>query len=185
MKNKSILSGDRLPILSQKNEASMVSRQEEVIGQVRSFGRSLGFVSEDEQSVGKHIIKESYRPRLDVTWSVDLQAAGFDLTDVSALTDNRTASLYGLIGAEVEVSRPTTKRHFSNLANLTLARLPFSMLVVDVSGEADMFRRANRAIRAFNYRYGRVRLHQRYQILVEIGYVGRCRSVMTYWRIPP
>jgi len=132
----------------------VVSRQVEVIGQVRSFGRSLGFVSEDEQSVGKHIVKESYRPRLDVTWSVDLQAAGFDLTDVSALTDNPTASLYGVIGAEVEVSRPTTKRHFSNLANLTLARLPFSMLVVDVAGEADMYRRANRAIRAFNYRYG-------------------------------
>jgi DNA-binding CsgD family transcriptional regulator len=31
----------------------------------------------------------------------------------------------------------------------------------------------------------RVRLHQRYQILVEIGYAGRYRSVMTYRRIPP
>lgn len=28
-----------------------------------------------------------------------------------------------------------------------------------------------------------VRLHQRYQILVEIGYVGRYRSVLTYRRI--
>lgn len=26
-----------------------------------------------------------------------------------------------------------------------------------------------------------VRLYHRYQILVEIGYAGRCRSVMTYW----
>jgi hypothetical protein len=31
----------------------------------------------------------------------------------------------------------------------------------------------------------RVRLHQRYQILVETGYFGRYRSVMTYWHIPP
>ena len=30
-----------------------------------------------------------------------------------------------------------------------------------------------------------VRLHQRYQILVEIGYIGLYRSVMTYRRIPP
>ena len=31
----------------------------------------------------------------------------------------------------------------------------------------------------------RVRLHQRYQILVETGYFGRCWSVLTYRRIPP
>ncbi len=159
-----------------------MSHHEQVVGRVRSIGRHLGFAAEAEQSVEKNIARDAYRPRLDVAWAIDLKAGGFDLRDVAALTQNPRASLYGAVGAEVEVSHPSTKRHFSNLANLALARLAFSMLVVDVTtGENDMYRRANRAVRAFNYRYG-----VRDAVAIDVGQLdGVMRDVSSHEALRP
>lgn len=144
----------------------------EAVNEIANLGDMLGFAVDPEHWTRDNPGDAVYRPRIDCLWAVDLAVYGYDTSLLDDLVGPRLASPYGLIGFEVEANKPTTKSQFSNLANLGIAAIPYSVLVVNVAAEEDAFRRANRVVRTFNRRFG-----FRSALALDISCVPQLRSI--------
>lgn len=125
-----------------------------IIRRLGEVGDKLGYEVDIEHWTQAARNTGIYRPRIDCLWAARLSRFGYDTSPLDKLLGAPLASPYGLIGFEVEATDPTTKRQFSNVANLAIAAVPYAVLMVNCVTAADALRRANRVIRAFNRRFG-------------------------------
>jgi hypothetical protein len=125
-----------------------------LIREVAEVGEHLGFTVDPEHWAVDYKEVGVYRPRIDCVWADSLSSYGYDASPLNAVLPAPLAEPYGLFGFEVEATDPTTKSQFANLTSLALAAAPYAVLVVNIISAADAYRRANRAVRTFNARFG-------------------------------
>jgi len=121
-----------------------------------SLGQRLGFAvtKEVDDSLLRVRLDEGYRPRIDLMWSLaltDTQREALAIVLDRKLDDVRHLPV---VGIEIEGSQPSTKTMGADVANLAALGAPLGLLVVSEEGEANIYRRATRAIRTVRRSFG-------------------------------
>ncbi|MFC4987150.1 hypothetical protein [Saliphagus infecundisoli] len=102
-------------------------------------------------------LEESYTPRVDVVWYLDLRELGLDTTQLSdyfGFEDDEQYRRFPLVAFEIEASDPTTKTMTADLANLQAIGAPIGILIVDEEREGGLYRRGKRIVRTFRQLHG-------------------------------
>src|SRR5262245_46011157 len=132
----------------------------EIHRRVAGLGEVLGFVvtREVSDSLLRLRLDESYRPRIDLLWSVPLDAE--KCKAVAWVLERELADVTHLpvVGIEVEGTTPTTKIMGADVANLAALGVPLGLLLVSEAGEKNIYRRAAKAIRSVRRSFGDLHL---------------------------
>lgn len=126
---------------------------------IHKLGRQLGFSTAEEidETFLSVALEESYTPRVDVVWYLDLQQLGLDtkqLANYFGYEADDQFRRFPLVAFEIEASDPTTKTMEADLANLQTIGAPFGVLIVDEDQEDGLYRRGKRILRTFRELYG-------------------------------
>jgi hypothetical protein len=126
---------------------------------VHELGRQLGFSTSEEidETFLSVTLGESYTPRVDVIWYLDLQQLGLDTEQLANYFGHEAGDQYRrfpFVAFEIEASDPTTKTMEADLANLQAIGAPFGVLLVDEEREDGLYRRGKRILRTFRELYG-------------------------------
>lgn len=126
---------------------------------VHELGRQLGFSTAEEidETFLSVALGNSYSPRVDVVWYLDLQQLGLDtkrLADHFGYDVDDQYRRFPLVAFEIEASDPTTKTMEADLANLQAIGAPFGFLLIDEEVEDGLYRRGKRILRTFRELYG-------------------------------
>lgn len=126
---------------------------------IHELGRQLGFSTAEEinETFLSVALDNSYTPRVDVVWYLDLQQLGLDteqLADYFGCDADDQYRRFPLVAFEIEASDPTTKTMGADLANLQAIGAPFGVLIVDEAREDGLYRRGKRILRTFRELYG-------------------------------
>ena len=127
--------------------------------EVHELGQQLGLSTAEEidETFLSIALDDSYTPRVDVLWYLDLRELGLDterLADYFGFEDDTQYRRFPLVAFEIEASDPTTKTMEADLANLQTIGAPFGILVVDEEREDGLYRRGKRILRTFRELYG-------------------------------
>lgn len=126
---------------------------------VHDLGEQLGFSTAEEidETFLSVTLDESYTPRVDVVWYLDLRQLGLDterLTDYFGYEADTQYRRFPFVAFEIEASDPTTKTMEADLANLQTIGAPFGILIVDEERKDGLYRRGKRILRTFRELYG-------------------------------
>lgn len=127
--------------------------------EVHELGQQLGLSTAEEidETFLSIALDDSYTPRVDVVWYLDLRELGLDterLADYFGFEADNQYHRFPLVAFEIEASDPTTKTMEADLANLQTIGAPFGILVVDEEREDGLYRRGKRILRTFRELYG-------------------------------
>jgi hypothetical protein len=127
---------------------------------IAALGKALGFVVTHEvsDSLLRLRLDEAYRPRIDLLWSVPLDAQKCQAIAWVLERELEDVTHLPVVGIEVEGTAPTTKTMGADVANLAALGVPVGLLVVSEKGEKGIYRRAARAIRSVRRSFGDLRL---------------------------
>jgi hypothetical protein len=148
------------------------------------LGQALGFTvtKEVDDSLLRVRLDEGYRPRIDLMWSLaltDTQREALAIVLDRKLDDVRHLPI---VGIEIEGSQPSTKIMAADVANLAALGAPLGLLVVSEEGEANIYRRAARAIRTVRRSFGDLRIVPAeaswFEALSEQGWPGGLSSIL-------
>lgn len=126
---------------------------------LHELGSQLGFSTAEEidETFLSVTLDDSYTPRVDIVWYLDLQQLGLDTERLAEYFGYQADDQYRrfpFVAFEVEASDPTTKTMEADLANLQTIGAPFGILVVDEEQEDGLYRRGKRILRTFRELYG-------------------------------
>ena len=134
----------------------MKKQTHELHRKMTSLGKKLGFVVQEEVSTSLLSLRllEAYSPRIDLMWSLPIDE--LKRKAIAEVTGENVANVTHLpiVGIEVEGTTPSTKIMMSDIANLRTLGTPLGLLVVSVDSEADLYRRASRAVRTLRHNFG-------------------------------
>lgn len=126
---------------------------------IHELGEQLGLSTAEEidETFLSVALNESYSPRVDVVWYLNLQQLGLDtgqLAEYFGEEDDAEYRRFPLVAFEIEASDPTTKTMEADIANLQSIGTPFGILIVDEEREDGLYRRGKRILRTFRELYG-------------------------------
>lgn len=126
---------------------------------VHELGEQLGLSTAEEidETFLSVAIDDSYTPRVDIIWYLDLQELGLNterLAEHFGFDVDEQYRRFPLVAFEIEASDPTTKTMEADLANLQTIGAPFGVLIVDEQREEGLYRRGKRILRTFRELYG-------------------------------
>lgn len=134
----------------------MTPETQRIHGDVEAIGKALGFETRREvaDSLLALRLDSSYRPRIDLMWSLPLRQRQARAIGWALGADFKKITHLPVVGIEVEGSAPTTKTMEADVANLMALGVPLGLLVVSEAGEKNIYRRAARVVRIVRRAYG-------------------------------
>lgn len=124
---------------------------------VEALGKALGFETRREvaDSLLSLRLDSSYRPRIDLMWSLPLRRRQAKAIAWALDAKAETITHLPVVGIEIEGSAPTTKTLEADVANLMTLGAPLGLLVVsEETGEKNIYGRAARVVRTVRRAYG-------------------------------
>jgi hypothetical protein len=124
--------------------------------QLVQLGTKLGFTVEREVSNSLLALRGGYAPRIDLMWSLPIDAPKRQAIAAVLGRDNGEITHLPVVGIEVEGTDPTTKTMMSDVANIRALGAPLGLLVVSEEASSGIYRRAARAIRTMKQNLGQL-----------------------------
>lgn len=134
----------------------MTPKTKRIHADVEALGEALGFETHREvaDSLLALRLDSSYRPRIDLMWSLPLRRRQAEAIGWALDVKTETITHLPVVGIEIEGSAPTTKTLEADVANLMALGAPLGLLVVSEAGEKNMYGRAARVVRTVRRAYG-------------------------------